>query len=230
MVKNGQINHRRKQGSNGRRRMATTAARAPNAIVSRQLHRLATVNLSTTNPNGGTEHFFQLGARLDDYDAHTQLIEQYEQYKITNLRIMIRPNAQNAAGIADPINKIGAAFALKNFTSIECFIDYDTETAPNQAEIIRRDKVKLTLLNRDGWQEIASFTPKVRFNTAANSLPAMVTSTDWLSTDFPDLAHAGLRGVFKHDSDFWGTTASSAAKVSLYYTATVHFRGLKSGV
>lgn len=224
-------NRRRVAKSNGRRRVnrAGIGARPPTAVITRNLHRLANVNLSTSNPNGGTEHFFQLGAALDEFEAHSQLVEQYEQYKITNIKIWARPNAQNVGNIADPISQIGACFALKNYSVAETFIDYDSQIAPSQSEILRRDKVSVIKLDHDGWKQLASFTPKVRFDTETNALPALVTSNDWLSTNYPELNHIGLRGVLKQDSGFWGSTSTTSARVTFYITLTVQFRGLKSG-
>merc|ERR1711970_832330 len=216
--------------SNGRSRhiRAGVGAAPPTTVVTRSLHRMATVNLSTANPNGGTEIFFSFGTTLDSYDAYEQLCAQYEQYRIKNIKMWVRPNAQNLAGLTDAIDRIGASYALTNYSTCESFIDYDTQIAPSQNEIYRRDKVQITKLDGAGWHQIASFTPKVRFDSTTISLPALVTSNDWLSTAYPELRHLGVRGVFKQDSDFWGTTASTAARMSVYYTATVEFRGLKN--
>ena len=222
--------NRRRTGNRSRVNRAGVGAAAPLQQVTRHLHRMAVTGLNAQNANGGTENFFSYSVSLDDFAASLQLADQYEQYKITNVRYWVRPNAQNLAGLTDPVDRIGAAFALKNFSTAETFIDYDTQVAPNQSEIYRRDKVNVVKLDHDGWKQIANFTPKVRFDTTTNALPALVSSNDWLSTRYPELNHLGIRGVFKQDSDFWGTSITDCARMSIYITATVQFRGLKSGI
>lgn len=203
---------------------------APTTCITRRLHRLAVVGLNASNSNGGTESYVSLNTTLGQFDATAQLAEQYEQYRITNLKIEVRPNCQNVSGLTDAVDRIAACYALNNYSVAEMFIDYDSSVAPTQAEIYRRDKFKNYRINPDAWKTISNFKPRAKFNTNVNSLPALVApNTEWLSTDFTDIPYLGVRGVFKQDSDFWGVSASDSARFSVYYSATVEFRGLKSG-
>ena len=224
-MRNGRSNTQQSRSQNRGKAVTMT----PNTIVVRKLHRMATVGLNSVNANGGTEAFVALNTTINQFGSASEMLTQYEKYRIRNLKIEIRPNCQNVGGLSDAVDRIAACYALNNFSTAEMFYDPNTETAPDQEEVYGRDKLKIYRINPDAWKCIGDFRPKPRFTTSANALPALISKDEWLSTDFPDIPHVGLRGVFKQDSSFWGATASDSARFSVYFTATVEFQGYKSG-
>ena len=215
----------------GPRHTHRTQAMEPTSIVKRRLHRIAVVGLTVPNNNGGTEAGLALNTSLGEFNAATQLVQQYEQYRMTNLRIWIRPNAQNLGGLAGPVDKFAACYALNNYSVAEVFLDFDTAVVPTVQETIRRDKLNNIRVNPDGWTKLASFKPRAKLDTNTNSLPAVVfPNSEWLSTEFADITYLGLRGQLKQDSDFWGINTADCARFTVYYTADFEFRGLKSGI
>lgn len=188
------------------------------------------MGLTVGNNNGGTEAGLALNTSLGEFNAAPQLKQQYEQYRMTKLRIWVRPNVQNLTGLADPVDKIAACYALNNYSVAEVFLDYDTPTVPTVQETIRRDRLNNIRINPDGWTKLANFRPRAKLDTSSNNLPGVVLpNSEWLSTDYDDITYLGLRGLLKQDSDFWGTTATDCARFTVYYTADFEFRGLKSG-
>lgn len=216
-----------KNGNNRQvsRRRPTPNPMAPTTVVKRTLHRMATFGMTAQNVNGGTEGYIHMDVCLNDFDAATQLVQQYEQYKITSMKVQVRPNLSNTSTRI----QLQAMYGFIESGTMEFFIDYDSTSSPTQQETYRRDRLIMKRFSPGAWTTIAKFKPKVKFDRSDNSLPALVTGNEWLSTQFPDLNYNGLRGIFKQDSTFWGTTSTTCAQVSIYYSIEVEFRGLKSG-
>lgn len=210
-----------------RRRNAKRTAQDANRTTTRTLNRITNESLTTIGPNGGTILYATLTNPLNAFQGYESLANQYDQYQIVNFQVYARPDTANQTGL-NAINRFPAIYTAANNTTVSTYVDYDSFSAPNEQDFLGRDALKIRCLSGGNYKLIATYKPRVRFSDGSvNQLPALVTTNQWVNSQYTDLQWLGLAMRFTSDSGLWGSDASNCLKVQLFVKATVRFRGLK---
>jgi len=196
--------------------------------TTRTLNRITNVNLSAISPNGGTVAYATLLNPLSAFAGSSTLIQQYEQFRISRIRVYARTDCANMLAL-NPLGRLLATYSLAEYSTIASFVDYDSFAAPTEQSFLGRDAMKIRSIRPGNFTLVASYAPRCRLSDATNSLPALVphATTTWISTDYSDLDWLGLNLRCTQDSPLWGTATNDCAKVQLFVKADVMFRGLK---
>jgi len=211
-----------------RPRSAKATAQDATRQTTRTLNRITNINLAAIGPNGGTVQYATVLNPLSAFAGSSTLIGQYEQFRISNVRVYARTDCSNQLGLP-PLSRLLATYSLAEYATIATFVDYDSFAAPTEASFLGRDAMKIRALKPGTFTLCANYAPRCRLSDATNSLPALVphASTTWISTEYSDLDWLGLNLRCTQDSPFWGTDSNDCAKVQLFIKASVEFRGLK---
>lgn len=221
---------RRRNNNNGRPRTLNAPSLDANRTVKRTFNSITTLNLSSVNPNGGTERYFNLAYSLSEFPGSENTVKAYEQYRFEKIEIWMRTSLQNVAGLTGQA-KYSGMYSAVNSTRVDSFIDYDTDAPPtNSAQITSRDQLSSIALQTSRWTKVAAYVPRARLSDASNSLPALVlpNASSWISTQFDDIEWLGLRGGLYSDGDQWGTSSSTSLKIEVFCKVAVACRGLRT--
>lgn len=223
-----QYRQNRNNNRNSRPASAKVTRQDATRQTTRTLNRITNISLNTIGPNGGTVSYSTVLNPLSAFAGANTLLDQYEQFRIDNIRVYARTDSSNVLGV-NPVGRLLATYSLAEFSTIATFVDYDSFTAPTESSFLGRDAMKIRSLSPGTFRLIGNYSPRCRLSDASNDLPALVPhqSTTWISTDFADLDWLGLNIRCTQDSPIWGTDSNNCAKVQLFIKASVKFRGLK---
>jgi hypothetical protein len=214
------------RNNSNRRAKSKRTQQDANRTTTRVLNRITNEALLTNGPNGGTVLYATLLNPLSSFQGYDSLVNQYDQYQITNFEVYARPDTVNQVNL-NAINRFAAIYTAANNTTVSTYVDYDSYSAPNEQQFLGRDALKIRSLAGGTYRLIAKYRPRVRFSDSVNNLPALVTNNQWVNSEFADLDWLGLAMRFTSDSGLWGNDATNCLKVQLFIKATVRFRGLK---
>merc|ERR1711964_407237 len=88
--------------------------------TTRTLNRITNVNLSAISPNGGTVQYATVLNPLSAFAGSSTLVQQYEQFRITRIRVYARTDASNVLAL-NPQGRFLAAYSLAEFSTIATF-------------------------------------------------------------------------------------------------------------
>lgn len=168
---------------------------------------------------------------LDQYIGNEFVSENYEQYKVTNVEVLMKPSATTLVPPTTTQTSIiyqNSVYSLMNSTYVQSFVDYDSDVNPSFNDCLSRPSLKTRALQPNNWTKIASFVPRTVSNQAAgNTAPTNTYSKHWMSTTNMDTKLFGLRGVISNPSPLFDTQDNVAA-VDFRVTITVQMKGPKN--
>jgi len=224
------MNRRRNPNGNSTRnrtRVKRGAATGPLKTVNRTFHRIVTVPLNSDNPNGGVYGSISVNDSLSAYPSSDLAVQTYENYRIARTRIYGFVNAGDAGNFATPLDAIAAQakmFAAMNSTTVEKYIDYDSESVTFN-DFLRRDNLTFRGLKGGQFTLIASYVPRMKDETTNNLI---IKPQDFMSTTDPDNNFLGAKFLFKNSFEAWPVVVGSNLKINLYYVTDFIFRGMKA--
>lgn len=179
----------------------------------------------------GVQTGFSLTSALSDYQGHEFVENNFEQYKIQNVEILMKPSAsalEYADTVAGSIKYQSSIYSAMNQTYIRSFVDYDTDTNPTLEECEQRPNLKVRALAPNNWTKIASYSPRTLTNpSSSGGAPSNNFNRHWMSTNNMDVKLYGLRGIGTNPAPIFDTQDNVNA-VDVRVTITVHMRGPKN--
>merc|ERR1711964_952368 len=211
-------------------------ARQNNVTHTRTFRGTSRVFLQTRNTDqGGVYGMFAFTNSVDAYIGTQFISENYEQYRIKNVKYTMKPssallNGGNApATTTEAIQYQNSVYSLMNNTEVQCYVDYDTNTAPpTYAEILSRPNLKFRALAPNNWTQIANFTPRTLTNPSGGASPTNNFGPNkWMSTTNLSALLHGLRGRVSNRSPLFDAT-ENVCSVDVIVTIQVEMRGPKN--
>lgn len=236
----------RKQQSRGFKQLRrqpqhhSRVATANNAVVTRQFR--YTTQLAMTDENtvqGGVETFFNFDNAISDYLGSEYIQQNHEQFRVVRIKLMARPSTglypapsadATIATVIDTLQLQVSQYNLANFTEVQSYVDYDTQTAPTTYdEILIRPNTKIQCLKPTDWTMIASFRPKLQMVVPDSSSPNLVLKTsEWQSTNYLSANLYGLQGRFSNRYNGPNISLPLRQGIDIFAIATVEMRGVRN--
>lgn len=188
---------------------------------------------SSSGSGNGTESGFAITNALSSYTGTDFVSDNYEQYKVTNVEILMKPSAATLNNGEQPSSTLesilyqNSVYSGMNQTYVQSFVDYDTATNATFSECLLRPSVKTRALAPNNWTKIASFTPRTLANPTGGAAPSNNFANYWMSTDNLSAPLYGLRGVASNPSPCFDTQ-DNVMCVDVRVTLTVSMRGQKT--
>lgn len=206
-------------------------ARANNQVSMRRFRGTSRILFQQQSGGGGVEGGFSIASAISDYIGSSFISDNFEQYKVTNVEVLMKPSAAALSPpttTQDSIIYQNSVYSAMNQTYVQSFIDYDSDQNPSFAECQTRPNLKVRALMPNNWTKIASFSPKTLSNqSATGSAPTITFANEWLSTNNLTTLQFGVRGLCTNDSPVFDTQ-DNICSVDVRVTATVHMRGPKN--
>jgi hypothetical protein len=190
---------------------------------------------SSSGSGNGTESGFSVVSALSAYVGANFVSDNFEQYKVTNVEVLMKPSAATLNNGAAPTttqesilyqNSVYSAF---NSTYVQSFIDYDTNVNPTFTECLSRPSLKTRALAPNNWTKVASYTPRTLANPSGGVSPSNQFTSHWMSTENMDASLYGLRGLLSNPSPVFDTQ-NNVMCVDVRTTLTVQMKGPKNTV
>lgn len=203
-------------------------------MTTRKFRGISTIFLQAASASGsgnGTQSGFSITSALDQYIGNEFVSDNYEQYKVTNVEVLMKPSATALTAPSSTLSSItyqNCVYSLMNSTYVQSFVDYDSDVNPSFNDCLSRPSLKTRALSPNNWTKIASFTPRTVSNQAAsNTSPTNTFARHWMSTTNMDTKLFGLRGLISNPSVCFDTQDNVAA-VDFRVTITVQMKGPKN--
>jgi len=170
-----------------------------------------------------------------NYVGSDFISDNYEQYRIKNVKYTMRPstallNGGNApANTQESILYQNSVYSLMNNTDVQSFVDYDSANAPpTYSEILARPNLKFRALAPNNWTQVASFTPRTLSNPTGGVSPSNNFGPNkWMSTTNLDAVLHGLRGRVSNRSPLFDAI-NNVASIDVMVTIQIQMRGPKN--
>lgn len=245
MVNNNPAPRRRRggrRGANAHGRPANRPARVSRTndqTTTRKFRGISQLFFQQTGDSAsgnGTQSGFSIVSAVSSYVGSNFVSDNFEQYKVTNVEVLMKPSAATLNGGTAPTttqeaiayqNSVYSAF---NSTYVQSFIDYDSDVNPTFTECLTRPSLKTRALAPNNWTKVASFTPRTLTNpSASGASPSNQFAAHWMSTENMDAKLFGLRGLLSNPSPVFDTQ-DNVMCVDTRVTLTVQMKGPKNAV
>lgn len=209
-------------------------ARRNDQVTTRKFRGISQIFFQATSASGsgnGTEGGFSIASALDAYQGSDFVSNNFEQYKVTNVEVLMKPSAatlEAPTDVAASLSYQNRVYSAMNQTYIQSFIDYDTDANPTFVECLQRPNLKTRALSPNNWTKVASFTPRTVSNQAAgNTAPTNTYNRHWMSTTNLDTKLFGFRGLGSNPCPVFDTQ-DNVMCIDTRVTVTVQMRGPKN--
>jgi len=196
------------------------------------------IALQTRNSDqGGVYALFAFTNRVAEYVGSDFISNNYEQYRVKNIKYAFRPSAAGLNGGNAPattqesIIYQNSVYTLMNNTDVQSFVDYDSTAAPpSYNNILARPNMKLRALNPTNWTQVASFCPRTVSNPSGGISPTNNFGPNkWMSTSNLDTLLHGYRGRVSNRGVMFDPI-NNVAYVDVLVTVQVQMRGPKNDI
>lgn len=171
---------------------------------------------------------------LSSYTGYTFVEDNFEEYKVTNVEVLMKPSAgtlNNGTAPTTTTESIlyqNSVYSAMNGTYALSFIDYDTATNPTFGECQTRVNLKTRALSPNNWTMIASFQPRTLSNQGfSGGTPSNTFANMWMSTNNMGAQLYGVRGIIANSAPVFDTQDNVLA-VDVRLQLTVQMRGPKN--
>lgn len=197
-------NNRARSHNPRRAKHPSQVSRNNNQITTRTFRATSQIFCQSINASSpGVQGGFAYTASVDQYQGHEFIEQNFEQYKVTAVEILMRPSAATLNNGNQPtttqeaIAYQNSVYSAMNSTSILSFIDHDTSVRPTFVECEQRPNLKVNALRPNNWTKIARFSPKTLSNASASGTGPSNTfnSSIWMTTENLGTELFGLRGL-----------------------------------
>lgn len=235
--RNRNRNSRNQRGNRGGRlaNKPRRVARSNNQQATRKFRAVSQLYFQQSESStNGTYGAFAYTFPLSSYTGYQFVEDNFEQYKVTNVEVLMKPslttinNGEAPANTQESILFQNSIYSAMNGTYVRSFIDYDTGTAPTIQECETRTNLKVRALVPNNWTKIASFCPRSLSNQGfTGGTPSNTFQNHWMSTNNMGTQLFGVRGVASNSSPIFDTQDNVMA-IEIRLTITVQMKGPKN--